>query len=147
MTIAAVLQVLAIASNLAIALSYVLIGVQVAPRLVVIAPRRWAGGALRVSGAVFFICCAFTHLELTLHAIATGVPGGGVGDWYYSWHGHLAHHPQAIAGLVFYVVFRYFTSALIVGNHDEYERVLEMRIAERIADLEAIEAARLAQDG
>lgn len=130
------LDITAVVSNLGIALAYVLNGIAFAPRLLVVSRHRWAGQILKWCAAIFFIMCALTHVELMLHAMANKSNQGGVGDWFYTWHGHIIHHPQAIAGLLFFVIFRFCTDAVIIGNRDAYEAVIDKRIADRVRELE-----------
>jgi hypothetical protein len=85
------LQLLGFAEGTYVAALYVVIGLAVLRN---IAPTQLA----LIGGALFFLGCALTHLDLAIHAflaIAT--------EWHWQdeWHMHVAHLMQMVGGTVF----------------------------------------------
>lgn len=87
----------------------------------------------RLAGLLFFIMCAFTHMELGYHALLEldrpeGEPAQ-VGTWMDQWHGIIIHNVQALAGLSFLVLAKYFLNIRIMDK-EMYARAVDERIAE-----------------
>ncbi len=108
-------QATAIVTNAIIAFAYLGIGLYLVPSFVFDGPEDWGwrvrGARLaRLSGLVFFITCAMTHIELVLHAADSSEVALQLHDgrWIDSWHGLLIHAVQAVAGMAFLVLGIFF---------------------------------------
>jgi hypothetical protein len=114
--------IIAVASNVGIALGYAGIGIYVAPKFDAAAPS-FGLKVTKASALIFFITCAMTHVELALHAISDRP------EWMLSPHFLLVHSIQAIAAPVFLLMASAYMSIRIF-NRQLYEGLLARRIAE-----------------
>jgi hypothetical protein len=119
-----------LAANLIIAVDYLLIGAFIAPKFSIAGPYVGAQVA-RLAGLAFFITCAMTHTELFLHGLTEGVAERGehegVGEWFVSSHGLVAHNFQAAAGFIFFL-FAYRYLGVLIVDRDTYRRVVDERL-------------------
>ena len=120
----------AVLSNLGIALAYLGIGLYVTPKFSLAGPS--AGSRLaKLAGLGFFVTCGMTHLELAAHASqeVTAIATDAQAEWLVSWHGLLIHGVQAVAGLAFLALASRYLQVRIY-NKQYYERVLDDRISD-----------------
>lgn len=83
----AVLRVIFILANLAITSGYLFIAAFIAPNFKVRLLRT------RIGGALFFLTCGLTHLEMALHAAFE--PDRPFSEMFTSWHMFVIHTVQA----------------------------------------------------
>ena len=86
-------DVVFVLANVAITLGYFYLGAFVAPHFKLDVRRT------RIAGAIFFITCGLTHLEMAGHAWFT--PNQSFMDTMLTWHSMVIHVVQAIAVWLF----------------------------------------------
>jgi hypothetical protein len=86
------LVVVFVASNVAIALAYLVLGFYVSPRFNIVGVP-WGVKVTKYAMLAFFLFCAITHLEQIIHVLAEP----DAQDFLLSWHMVVTHFLQAIA--------------------------------------------------
>lgn len=131
------LIIIAVVMNLIIAAAYGAIGIWIAPKFQ-LGALSWGTRIARAAGLLFFVTCAFTHVEISIHALeAMNTPGQQVPVWLTTWHGLVLHTVQAIAGWVFvFMAARYL--AVRIYSAAYYENEMGRHLAELEEYREAI---------
>ena len=115
----------AVAMNLIIAAAYAAIGIWITPKFQ-LGPISWGTRIARLSGLIFFLTCALTHVEMALHATDT--------SWQTEWHGLSLHVVQAIAGWTFLIAAVKYLRVRIYSQSDYWKEV-----ESHLVELEAYE--------
>ncbi len=133
------LLVVSVLGNVLIALAYGVIGAWIVPKFDLAASARGIN-AIKVSGTLFFFCCAVTHSDMAIHD-ALGLAANPLAPHYL-----INTLVQALSAPVFAVLVSRSVVVRIIDK-DQYESVLDRRILEMERRRDELVAQALAEAG